>query len=91
MGVQCYSPPMVRLPTDRLYYNSANYFFEHHTDGVLDYELVSAFDQWLQSQNTFIVKSNPNLIRNDLGIAPGFDEFGFDNEEDAIIFKLRWQ
>lgn len=50
------------------------------------------YRKWLAEQGCVIVltKSDYEVVRNSLGVAPGYDKFGFENEHDATIFVLRW-
>lgn len=83
---------MVYLSTDPLYFNLRRYFVRHYHDYPPTnwYKLKLEFQSWIESQGAIIVHSEKGVIRNSLGLAPGFDLFGFEREEDAIIFALKW-
>lgn len=83
---------MIYLETDDLYYNSQVWFAKNILPGVTNDEAAWAFTyrKWLKEQGATLVKNNPTLLENSLGVSPGYDKFGFDNEQDAVMFKLRW-
>ena len=83
---------MIFLNTDKLYFNTQVYF-KNNLMGDLpndDKAWREAYHAWLKSQGAAIVKSNKDLVRNVLGVAPFNDKFGFENEHDAVIFKMKW-
>lgn len=50
------------------------------------------YRDWLAEQGCVIVltESDIDVVRNSLGVAPGYDKFGFKNEQDAVWFTLKW-
>jgi len=48
------------------------------------------FRAWLKEQGCEIDLSNNRLLRNSLGIAPGYDRLRFEDDRDATVFILRW-
>jgi hypothetical protein len=51
------------------------------------------FHAWLAEQGCVVVEHKPafsGLIRNGLGVAPGYDRFGFERDQDRVLFALRW-
>ncbi len=83
---------MILIDTNELYYNTQVYFRKNLMDDLPNDDKVwcEEYHKWLKSQGVVIVNSSGDLIRNALGIAPGYDKFGFENEHDATIFVLRW-
>lgn len=83
---------MILLETNDLYFNTQVYFRNNLMDDLPNDDKVwrEAYHIWLKSQGAVIVKSNHNLVRNVLGVAPFNDKFGFENEQDATMFVLRW-
>lgn len=82
---------MILLDTNELYYNTQVYFRKNLMDDLPNDDDVwrEEYHKWLKSQGAKIVFSK-ELIRNILGIAPGYDKFGFENEHDATLFVLKW-
>ena len=83
---------MILLETNDLYYNTQVYFRKNLMDDLPNDDKAwrEAYHAWLKSQGAVIVKSEEDLIRNVLDVAPFYDKFGFENESDATIFVLRW-
>lgn len=85
---------MTYLPTEDIYYNTQVYFRKHCWINMPNHERVWAerYREWLAEQGCVIVlrSSDINVVRNSLGVAPGFDQFGFSKPEDATMFALRW-
>jgi len=84
---------MIYLETGKLYYNARLYFRQHILESLPhnDADWALAYKNWLQEQGCVIVKNEDDrLIVDILGVAPGYDKFGFSNEEDAMLFTLRW-
>jgi hypothetical protein len=48
------------------------------------------FRQWLSLQGAVIEHSPERLVRNGLDVAPGFDRLVFQDDEQMMIFLLRW-
>lgn len=84
---------MILLETKNLYYNTQVYFWQHYMSYLDNDDKVwaAAYLHWLKNQGAEIVRSdNKGLIRNALGLAPGYDKFGFKNEQNAVWFALKW-
>jgi hypothetical protein len=83
---------MIYLETGDLYYNTQVYFRKNLMDDLPndDKAWKKAYHTWLETQGVVIVISSKDLIRNALGVAPGYDMFGFENEHDATMFVLKW-
>lgn len=83
---------MILIDTNDLYYNTQVYFRKNLMDDLPNDDKVwcEEYHKWLKSQGAKIVFSKSDLIRNALGVAPGYDKFGFENEHDATLFVLRW-
>ena len=75
-----------------MYYNTQVYFREHYIGDLPNNDRVWAekYNEWLAEQGCTINYSNDRVLRNSLGIAPHYDTFQFENEHDALMFKLRW-
>jgi hypothetical protein len=50
------------------------------------------YRSWLAEQGCEIVRlqTDKDLAVDVLGVAPGYDRFGFNSEKDAMLFILRW-
>lgn len=58
---------------------------------LVDYQQISDdFVCWLRSQGCEIERSEQKWLCDSLGIAQGYDRFRFDNDQDALLFTLRW-
>jgi hypothetical protein len=82
----------VYVETNECYYNSQVWFAKNILPGVTNDEAAWAFTyrKWLKEQGATIVPHVPQMLVNSLGVSPGYDKFGFDNEQDAVMFTLRW-
>lgn len=81
------------LDTEDLYYNTQVYFRHHILETLPNDDRVwrDEYHAWLKSQGAVIVKDhNLRVLTNSLGVSPGYDKFGFKNEQDATLFILRW-
>lgn len=84
------------IPTNPIHYNTRKYFRENIIDTLPNDEKVWAtvYRSWLAEQGCKIVISKKNwythLISDVLDVTPGYHEFEFDKEEDALIFVLKW-
>lgn len=79
----------------RVIYNVQVWFRENFIDDLPnDSDIWSReFRKWLADQGCEIdneVSQATRMIRNSLGLAPGYDRFKFNRNEDAVIFVLRW-
>lgn len=87
---------MILLETNELYQNSIDYFRENIMNSLPDDHRVwcKVYHDWLRSQGAVIVKANRDtfgtLLTNAIGISPGYDHFGFENEKDVAWFMLKW-
>jgi len=83
---------MIYLETGDLYYNTQVYFRKNLMDDLPndDKAWKKAYHVWLKTQGAVIINLNTPYIRNALGVAPGYDKFGFENESDATLFVLKW-
>lgn len=85
---------MTYLETEDIYYNTQVYFRKHKWVNMPNHERVWAerYREWLAEQGCVIVHTESTIpvVRNSLGVAPGFDRFGFERQEDAVLFALRW-
>lgn len=83
---------MTLLDTNKLYFNTQIYFKNNFIDELPNDDKVwrEVYHTWLKSQGAIIVKSEKDLVRNVLGVAPFNDKFGFENEHDATMLVLRW-
>lgn len=84
---------MILLDTKELYYNTQVYFRNHFIDSLPNDEIAwcKAYQEWLLEQGAVIIQSpKPKLIRTALGVAPRYDQFGFQDPEKATLFALKW-
>jgi hypothetical protein len=83
---------MIYLETGALYYNTQVYFRKNLMDDLPndDKAWQKSYHAWLETQGAVIINLNTPYIRNALGVAPGYDKFGFENESDATLFVLKW-
>jgi len=86
---------MIYLETDRLYYNTRLYFRDHIIDSLPNNETdwYNGYRSWLAEQGCEIIRldTGRDFAVDILGVAPGYDQFAFENDRDATIFLLRWQ
>lgn len=82
---------MILIPTNDLYYNTQVYFRKNCMDDLPNDDKIwaKAYREWLAEQGATIVLAE-DVVRNALGVAPYYDKFGFENEQDATMFVLRW-
>lgn len=84
---------MTYIETDELYYNTRLYFRRHIMDTLPNNQTdwYYGYRSWLAEQGCAIVKyAEKDLAVDALGVAPGYDRFVFENEQDALMFALRW-
>lgn len=83
---------MIYLETEHLYYNTQVYFRKHMWVDMPNHERIwgERYRAWLAEQGCTVVDGHSPVLRNSLGVAPGFDYFAFENEQDAAMFALRW-
>jgi len=86
---------MTYLETHKLYYNTRLYFRDHIIDSLPNNETdwYNGYRSWLAEQGCAIVRpdSDKYCVVDVLGVAPGYDQFSFENDQDATLFLLRWQ
>ena len=85
---------MIYLDTAQLYYSNRKYFRDHIIDSLPNNETdwYNGYRSWLAEQGCEIVRLNPDqyFVVDILGVAPGYDLFGFQREEDAVMFVLKY-
>jgi hypothetical protein len=83
---------MTYLETNPLHYTTRRYFKENIMPNLPN-NFIAWYDgyrSWLAEQGCEIIKHKPTLLVDALGVSPAYDRFGFANEQDAVIFLLRW-
>ena len=75
-----------------LWYRLQRYFADNIMPDLANDNRVWAreFRQWLLLQGAVIEHSPERLVRNGLDVAPGFDRLVFQDDEQMMIFLLRW-
>lgn len=75
-----------------LWYRLQKYFADNIMPNLANDNRVWAreFRQWLLLQGAVIEHSPERLVRNGLDVAPGFDQLVFEDNEQMMIFLLRW-
>ena len=84
---------MTYIETTQIYYNTRLYFRDHIMDTLPNNQTdwYYGYRSWLAEQGCAIVKyAEKDLAVDALGVSPGYDRFGFENEQDATMFMLRW-
>lgn len=84
---------MILLETGIIYGNTQVYFRKHYIDKLPNDDKIWAreYAKWLAEQGAVIVRPDKiDLLKNSLGISPTYDKFGFERQEDATLFALRW-
>jgi hypothetical protein len=83
---------MIFLDTNPLHYNTRIYFKENIMPNLPHDETAwyNGYRSWLAEQGCEIIKHEPELLGDGLGVSTGYDRFGFANEQDATLFLLRW-
>ena len=85
---------MTYLETDKFYYNTRIYFRNHILECLPNNETdwYNGYRSWLAEQGCEIVRPDKDkyLAVDVLGVAPGYDRFGFVDEQQALVFMLRW-
>ena len=85
---------MTYLETDQLHFITRKYFRDHIIETLPNNETdwYNGYRSWLAEQGREIVKLNPgrDFVVDILGVAPGYDQFAFADEQDATLFLLRW-
>lgn len=74
------------------YWNSQIWFAKNIIPNLPNDDHVWAleYQKWLQEQGAELVLSHSGLIRNSIGVAPGYDHIEFADEQKHLIFVLRW-
>lgn len=87
---------MILLPTNKMYYNTRTWFVNNVLtlyDVRNNLPFYKIYRDWLAEQGATLkeFKFSDNLrVVDTFGVAPMYDQFQFDCEEDATIFVLRW-
>jgi len=84
---------VIYIETNKLHYNTRLYFRRHIMDTLPNNQTdwYYGYRSWLAEQGCTIVKyAEKDLAVDALGVSPGYDRFGFENEQDATMFVLRW-
>ena len=85
---------MTYLETDRLHFITRKYFRDVVLETLPNNETdwYNGYRSWLAEQGCEIVRlqTDKDLAVDVLGVAPGYDRFGFNSEKDAMLFILRW-
>jgi len=83
---------MIYIDDTSIVYNLQVWFRQNRIDDLANNESVwrVEFETWLWQQGCEIERSNDRVLRNSLGLAPGYDRLKFCRDEDAVWFKLRW-
>ena len=83
---------MIQVDTEEIYYNTQVYFAKNLLNNLPNDDKIWAkeYRRWLYEQGCEIQESSPYVVRNGIGIAPGYDKFVFQDERLATLFILRW-
>jgi len=92
---------MIKVPTNKLYYNIRQYYAAEVLSKELYKEIYSVnahlnFKNWLKGQGANLIKYDfgndvsISRITDSFGISPGYDYFEFENDQEATAFVLRW-
>ena len=85
---------MTYLDTHKLYYKTRIYFRDNILDSLPNNETdwYNGYRSWLAEQGCEIVNpsNGRDFVVDILGVAPGYDQFVFANDQDATLFLLRW-
>jgi hypothetical protein len=86
---------MTYIETDRyIYYAVKKYFAQNIIDSLPNDQKVwqSEFRKWLRDQGCEIVDTDKKtmMVSDGLGVIPGYDRLAFQNDADALVFRLRW-
>lgn len=86
---------MICIPTNKLYYKIRQHYTALVTSQPISHpnDLYTHFRTWLKEQGVTLVafKFKDDLRLTDtLGVAPGYDYFQFENDQDAVMFLLKW-
>ena len=85
---------MIYLDTAQLYYSNRKYFRDHIIDSLPNNETdwYNGYRSWLAEQGCEIVRpqSDKDIVVDILGVASGYDKFSFQQEEDAVMFVLKY-
>ena len=75
-----------------IFYNSQVWFASNLLPGLPNDDKVWAptYRQWLLEQGAVLECVDRNVLRNSLGVAPGYDHLVFERDEDLTMFVLRW-
>lgn len=87
---------VVILETDqKYYYNARDYWFSNHSGPEVDrpgrLQNRKYFRNWIQDQGAAIITPSDYLLLYDrAGVAPGYSQLRFDDDEQATFFVLKW-
>jgi hypothetical protein len=75
-----------------LYYNTQVWFARNILPGLPNDNnaWARAYSKWLLGQGAVVEHSDYDVIRNAIGVAPGYDHLVFERGEDLTMFVLRW-
>jgi hypothetical protein len=75
-----------------IYYNTQIWFARNILPGLPNDNnaWARAYSKWMLGQGAVVERSDRDVIRNGIGIAPGYDYLVFDRDEDLTMFALRW-
>lgn len=83
----------MRISTGKdLYFNAQIWFARNIIPGLPndDQAWARAFQNWLLEQGGRLIIGSKRADRNALGVDYLYDEIEFENEEDFLIFALKW-
>lgn len=83
---------MILINCHPIYYNTQVFFKKNIIDNLPNDDNIWALEyrRWLKRQGATIVSGTHNGINNCLGVYPLVDKFCFENDNDALIFVLKW-
>lgn len=75
-----------------IYYNTQIWFTRNIIPKLPndDREWAQEYRKWMLGQGAVVEHSDRDVIRNGIGIAPGYDYLVFERDEDLSMFVLRW-
>lgn len=80
------------LCSNDVYYNTQVWFAKNIVPGLPnnDQDWAQTYEKWILEQGAVVVRSDRDIVRNAIGIAPGYDHLVFERDEDLTMFMLRW-
>jgi hypothetical protein len=81
----------IRCSSD-IYYNTQVWFARNVIPGLSNDDKIWAqeYKKWLLKQGAVVEHYDLGVIRNSIGVAPGYDYLVFERDEDLTMFALRW-